>query len=76
LREFKRVVHAPRLKESVSPATAHGGINLHFVDEDKLSTDGLSCAAERQPAVAHSRYRDQPGSRWLVRVRPARARAR
>ncbi|MFP3246987.1 MAG: SbmA/BacA-like family transporter, partial [Paraburkholderia sp.] len=38
LREFKRVMHASHLRESISPATAHGGINLHFVDEDKLTT--------------------------------------
>ncbi|WNC90075.1 ABC transporter ATP-binding protein/permease [Paraburkholderia sp. FT54] len=68
LREFKRVVHAPRLKESVSPATAHGGINLHFVDEDKLSTDGLKLALPNGNPL--SRIRDvaiAPGSRWLVR---------
>ncbi|AXF09298.1 ABC transporter ATP-binding protein [Paraburkholderia graminis] len=68
LREFKRVVHAPRLKESVSPATAHGGINLHFVDADKLSTDGLQLALPNGSPL--SRIRDiviHPGSRWLVR---------
>ena len=68
LREFKRVVHAPRLKESVSPATAHGGINLHFVDADALTTDGLKLALPNGTPL--SRIRDiaiEPGSRWLVR---------
>jgi putative ATP-binding cassette transporter len=68
LREFRRVVHAPRLKESVSPATEHGGINLHFVDADQLSTDGLKLALPNGNPL--SRIRDiaiQPGSRWLVR---------
>ncbi|WP_144138010.1 ABC transporter ATP-binding protein/permease [Paraburkholderia sp. BCC1884] len=68
LREFKRVVHASHMKESVSPATAHGGINLHFVDADKLSTEGLTLALPNGNPL--SRIRDiaiQPGSRWLVR---------
>jgi putative ATP-binding cassette transporter len=68
LREFKRVVHASHLKESVSPATAHGGINLHYVDEEKLSTDGLSLALPNGTPL--SQIRDitiNPGSRWLVR---------
>ncbi|MFM0073024.1 ABC transporter ATP-binding protein/permease [Paraburkholderia sediminicola] len=68
LREFKRIVRAPRLKESVSPATAHGGINLHFVDEDKLTTEGLQLALPNGNPL--SRIRDvsiKPGSRWLVR---------
>ena len=68
LREFKRVVHASHLKESISPATAHGGINLHYVDEEKLSTDGLSLALPNGTPL--SQIRDitiNPGSRWLVR---------
>ena len=68
LREFKRVVHASHLKESVSPATAHGGINLHYVDADELTTDGLTLALPNGNAL--SQIRDiaiQPGSRWLVR---------
>jgi putative ATP-binding cassette transporter len=68
LREFKRVVHAPRLKESVSPATEHGGINLHFIDADQLSTDNLTLALPNGNPL--SRIRDiaiHPGSRWLVR---------
>ncbi|MBB5501004.1 ABC transporter ATP-binding protein/permease [Paraburkholderia sp. MM5384-R2] len=68
LREFKRVVHSPRLKESVSPATEHGGINLHFVDSNTLTTDGLQLALPNGNPL--SRIRDiaiRPGSRWLVR---------
>jgi vitamin B12/bleomycin/antimicrobial peptide transport system ATP-binding/permease protein len=68
LREFKRVMHASHLKESVSPATVHGGINLHYVDADKLTTGGLRLALPNGEAL--SQIRDiaiQPGSRWLVR---------
>ncbi|MFM0288603.1 ABC transporter ATP-binding protein/permease [Paraburkholderia megapolitana] len=68
LREFKRVVHASHLKEATSPATAHGGINLHYVDEDRLTTDGLSLSLPSGAPL--SQIRDisiQPGSRWLVR---------
>lgn len=68
LREFKRVMHASHLRESVSPATAHGGINLHFVDEDKLTTDGLSLALPNGTALSQIRnITISPGSRWLVR---------
>lgn len=68
LREFVRVVHAPRLKETVSPATEHGGINLHFVDASALSTDHLKLALPTGELL--SEVRDiaiKPGSRWLVR---------
>jgi putative ATP-binding cassette transporter len=68
LREFRRVVHASHFKEALSPATAHGGINLHYVDEDKLVTDGLSLSLPNGTAL--SQIRDitiKPGSRWLVR---------
>jgi putative ATP-binding cassette transporter len=68
LREFVRVVHAPRLKESVSPATEHGGINLHFVDANALTTDHLKLALPNGETL--SEVRDiaiKPGSRWLVR---------
>ena len=68
LREFKRVVHASHLKEATSPATAHGGINLHYVDENSLTTDGLSLFLPSGAPL--SQIRDisiQPGSRWLVR---------
>ncbi|WP_027797330.1 ABC transporter ATP-binding protein/permease [Paraburkholderia acidipaludis] len=68
LREFVRVVHSPRLKETVSPATEHGGINLHFVDANALSTDRLKLALPNGTPL--SEVRDvaiKPGSRWLVR---------
>ncbi|MGF6648869.1 ABC transporter ATP-binding protein/permease [Paraburkholderia sp. GAS82] len=68
LREFKRVVRASHLKESISPATAHGGINLHYVDEEKLSTDGLSLALPNGTPLSQIRnITINPGSRWLVR---------
>ncbi|WP_153099257.1 ABC transporter ATP-binding protein/permease [Paraburkholderia hayleyella] len=68
LREFSRTMHAPHLKESVSPATEHGGINLHYVNADALSTHQLRLALPNGDAL--SRIRDisiKPGSRWLVR---------
>ncbi|SDI47727.1 ABC transporter ATP-binding protein/permease [Paraburkholderia phenazinium] len=68
LREFKRVTHASHFKETVSPATAHGGINLHYVDEDRLTTNGLSLALPNGSPL--SQIRDiaiMPGSHWLVR---------
>ncbi|HEY4801908.1 MAG TPA: ABC transporter ATP-binding protein/permease [Paraburkholderia sp.] len=68
LREFVRVVHSPRLKESVSPATEHGGINLHFVDSNELATEHLKLSLPNGTPL--SEVRDiaiKPGSRWLVR---------
>jgi putative ATP-binding cassette transporter len=68
LREFKRVMRSSHMKEATSPATVHGGINLHYVDEDRLTTEGLSLALPNGTAL--SQIRDitiQPGSRWLVR---------
>ncbi|MBN3814810.1 ABC transporter ATP-binding protein/permease [Paraburkholderia sp. Ac-20347] len=68
LREFSRVVHSPRLKESVSPATEHGGINLHYVDANQLSTDHLKLALPNgQPLSEVRDIAIKPGSRWLVR---------
>jgi vitamin B12/bleomycin/antimicrobial peptide transport system ATP-binding/permease protein len=68
LREFKRVMRQPRLMESVSPATEHGGVNLHYVDENQLVTHGLVLALPNGETLV--RVRDiavEPGSRWLVR---------
>jgi vitamin B12/bleomycin/antimicrobial peptide transport system ATP-binding/permease protein len=68
LREFSRVVHSPRLKETVSPGTEHGGINLHYVDANALSTERLKLALPN--GMPLSEVRDvaiKPGSRWLVR---------
>ncbi|MEA3112040.1 MAG: vitamin B12/bleomycin/antimicrobial peptide transport system ATP-binding/permease protein [Caballeronia sp.] len=68
LREFKRVMRQPQLMESVSPATEHGGINLHYVDENRLVTHSLVLALPNGEKLAS--VRDiviAPGSRWLVR---------
>ncbi|MCP3708233.1 ABC transporter ATP-binding protein/permease [Paraburkholderia sp. CNPSo 3274] len=68
LREFVRVMHSPRLKESVSPATEHGGINLHFIDNNELATEHLKLSLPNGTPL--SEVRDiaiKPGSRWLVR---------
>ena len=68
LREFKRVMQLPHLKESVSPATEHGGINLHYVDENQLATHNLTLALPNGETLASVRdIAVKPGSRWLVR---------
>ncbi|MGK8204701.1 ABC transporter ATP-binding protein/permease [Burkholderia cenocepacia] len=67
LREFKRVMGASHLKETVSPATEHGGINLHYVDAAKLSTSSLRLALPNGKALANiGNLAIEPGSRWLV----------
>ncbi|WP_431821182.1 ABC transporter ATP-binding protein/permease [Burkholderia sp. F1] len=67
LREFKRVMGASHLKESVSPATEHGGINLHYVDSEHLSTSSLKLALPNGNALADiGSVTIEPGSRWLV----------
>jgi putative ATP-binding cassette transporter len=68
LREFKRVVRQPHLKESVSPATEHGGIKLHYVDENQLFTHDLMLALPNGDTLASvPDIVVKPGSRWLVR---------
>ncbi|RKP44027.1 ABC transporter ATP-binding protein/permease [Trinickia fusca] len=68
LREFKRVIHTTHLKESVLPATEHGGINLHFVDAPTLTTRGLKLALPNgTPLTTIGDVAIEPGSRWLVR---------
>jgi putative ATP-binding cassette transporter len=68
LREFKRVMRQPRLKESVPPATGHGGIHLHYVDESQLVTHNLVLALPDDDTLANVRnIAIKPGSRWLVR---------
>ncbi|WP_323121909.1 ABC transporter ATP-binding protein/permease [Burkholderia alba] len=68
LREFKRVTHASHLKESLSPATEHGGINLHYIDANQVTTTGLKLALPNGHALsAIDDVAIQPGSRWLVR---------
>jgi len=68
LREFRRVMQQPHLKESVSPATEHGGINLHLVDESQLVTRDLMLALPDGETLASVRdITVKPGSRWLIR---------
>jgi putative ATP-binding cassette transporter len=68
LREFKRVMRQPQLMESVSPATEHGGINLHYVDENRLVTHSLVLALPNGETLASvPDIVIVPGSRWLVR---------
>ena len=68
LREFVRVVHSPRLKETVSPATEHGGINLHYIDNDALATEHLKLALPNGTQLAAiADITVKPGSRWLVK---------
>jgi putative ATP-binding cassette transporter len=68
LREFARVVQSTHLRESVSPATEHGGINLHYVDADSLATHELRLALPNGTPLAEiADVTVQPGARWLVR---------
>ncbi|WP_207004847.1 ABC transporter ATP-binding protein/permease [Trinickia mobilis] len=68
LREFKRVMGATHLKESVLPATEHGGINLHYVDSNTLTTEGLKLALPNGTELTTiGNVAIKPGSRWLVR---------
>ncbi|PRE29317.1 ABC transporter ATP-binding protein/permease [Burkholderia multivorans] len=67
LREFKRVMRTSHLKENLSPATEHGGINLHYVNAAKLSTSSLKLALPNGNALANiGSVTIEPGSRWLV----------
>jgi vitamin B12/bleomycin/antimicrobial peptide transport system ATP-binding/permease protein len=68
LREFKRVMRATHLKESVLPATEHGGINLHYVDSPSLSTHNLKLTLPNgTPLATIDDIVIEPGARWLVR---------
>jgi putative ATP-binding cassette transporter len=68
LREFTRVIQSTHLRESVSPATEHGGINLHYVDSDSLATNDLRLALPNgAPLASIENITVKPGSRWLVR---------
>jgi vitamin B12/bleomycin/antimicrobial peptide transport system ATP-binding/permease protein len=68
LSEFKRVMRQPRLMESVSPATGHGGINLRYVAARQLVTHSLALALPNGEPLASVRdITVEPGSRWLVR---------
>lgn len=68
LREFTRVIQSTHMRESVSPATEHGGINLHYVDSDSLTTRNLQLALPNgTPLAAIADITVKPGSRWLIR---------
>ena len=68
LREFTRVMQSQHLRESISPATEHGGINLHYIDTDTLTTKDLRLALPNgTPLAAISDIVVKRGSRWLVR---------
>ncbi len=68
LREFSRVIQSTHLRESVSPATEHGGINLHYVDATALSTHDLELALPNgTPLATIGDIVIEPGARWLVR---------
>ena len=68
LREFARVVQSTHLRESVSPATEHGGINLHYVDAESLATHDLRLALPNGTPLADiADITVKPGARWLVR---------
>lgn len=68
LREFSRVVQSTHLRESISPATEHGGINLHYVDATALSTHDLELALPNgTPLATIGDIVIEPGARWLIR---------
>ncbi|CAH2778683.1 MAG: Efflux ABC transporter, permease/ATP-binding protein [uncultured Caballeronia sp.] len=67
LREFKRVMRSTHIREETSPATEHGGINLHYTNTPSLTTRGLMLALPNGTPL--SRVADvsmEPGSRWLI----------
>ena len=78
LREFKRVMRSTHIREAISPATVHGGINLHYTNTNALTTSGLVArAAERRRRSRESRTcRSSPGRAGSCTGRRGRARAR
>jgi len=67
LREFQRVMRTPEWAESVSPATAHGGIHRHLNDTGTLTTRALKLARPDGTAmVSVGEMGIAPGSRWLI----------
>jgi vitamin B12/bleomycin/antimicrobial peptide transport system ATP-binding/permease protein len=67
LREFKRVMRSTHIREAISPATVHGGINLHFSSTDTLTTTGLTLALPNgTPLAKVADVVVKPGSKWLV----------
>jgi putative ATP-binding cassette transporter len=67
LREFKRVMRSTHIREETSPATEHGGINLHYTSTPSLTTNGLMLALPNgTPLSRVANVSIEPGSRWLV----------
>jgi vitamin B12/bleomycin/antimicrobial peptide transport system ATP-binding/permease protein len=67
LREFKRVMRSTHIREATSPATEHGGINLHYTSTKTLTTKNLTLALPNgTPLSRVSDVSIEPGSRWLV----------
>jgi putative ATP-binding cassette transporter len=67
LGEFQRVMRSPEWAESVSPATAHGGIHRHLNDGDTLTTRDLKLALPNGAALLNiGKMSIAPGSRWLI----------
>src|ERR1700712_3895092 len=67
LREFKRVMRSTHIREAASPATVHGGINLHYAATDSMNTKGLKLSLPNGVALANvADVIVKPGSRWLV----------
>ncbi|SAK98699.1 ABC transporter ATP-binding protein/permease [Caballeronia ptereochthonis] len=67
LREFKRVMRSTHIREETSPATEHGGINLHYTSTTSLTTNGLMLALPNgTPLSRVANVSIEPGSRWLV----------
>ncbi|MDR5821112.1 ABC transporter ATP-binding protein/permease [Caballeronia sp. LZ043] len=67
LREFKRVMRSTHIREENSPATARGGINLHYTSTPSLTTKDLTLALPNgTPLSRVANVSVEPGSRWLV----------
>ncbi|BBU28544.1 ABC transporter [Burkholderia sp. THE68] len=67
LREFKRVMRSTHIREETSPATEHGGINLHYTSTPSLTTNNLVLALPNgTPLSRVANVSIEPGSRWLV----------
>ncbi len=68
LGEFTRVIQTTHIRESISPATEHGGLNLHYVDANTLTTHDLKLALPNGTPLAEiADITVKPGSRWLIR---------
>ena len=81
LREFKRVMRSTHIREAISPATAHGGINLHYTNTNALTTSGLSLALPNGTPLARvadvvDRARVALARAWAVGIGQEHADAR